>query len=40
MADVCTASLLPTKHSPDDNSEFRDGLGAEASLPQTQSTQQ
>ena len=37
MNDVCTAALLPTKPSSDDDSGFRHGFGAEASLPLAQS---
>ena len=37
MTDVYTAALLPTKPSPDDDSEFRHGFEAEAPLPQTHS---
>ena len=36
MIDVCTTALLPTKPSPDDDSRFRHGFGAEASLPLTE----
>ena len=35
MTDVYTAALLPTKPSSDDDSGFRHGFGAEASLPLT-----
>ena len=37
MTDIHTAALLPTKPSSDDDSEFRHGFGAEASLPLIQS---
>ena len=37
MTDVYTAVLLPTKPSSDDDSGFRHGFGAEASLTLTQS---
>ena len=37
MIDVCTAALLPTKPSSDDDSGFRHVFGAEASLPLTPS---
>ena len=37
MTVACTAELLPTNHSSDDNSGFRHGFEAEASLPLTQS---
>ena len=37
MTGVYTAALLPTKPSLNDDSEFRHGFGAEASLPLTQS---
>ena len=37
MTDVYTAALLPTKPLSDDDSGFRHGFGAEASLPLTQS---
>ena len=37
MTGVCTAALLPTKPSLDDDSQFRQGFRAEASLPLTQS---
>ena len=37
MIDVYTAALLPTMPSSDDDSGFRHGFGAEASLPLTQS---
>ena len=37
MTDVYTAALLPTKPSSDDDSEFRHGFRAKASLPLTQS---
>ena len=37
MTDVYTAALLPTKPSSDDDSRFRHGFKAEASLPLTQS---
>ena len=40
MTDVYTAALLPTKPSSDDDSVFRHGFEAEASLPLTQSAQQ
>ena len=35
MADVCTASLLPTKSTSDQDSWFRHGFGAEISLTLT-----
>ena len=35
---VCTAALLPTKPSSNDDSGFRHGFGAKASLPLTHST--
>ena len=38
MTDVYTLALLLTKLLSDDDSRFRHGLGAKASLPQTQST--
>ena len=38
MTDVYTVALLPTKASSDDDSGFRQGFGAEVSLPLTQST--
>ena len=34
---VCTSALLPTKPSSDDDSGFRHGFGAEATLPLGQS---
>ena len=37
MTDVYTAALLPTTPSSDDDSGFRDGFGAQASLPLTKS---
>ena len=37
MTDVCMAALLPTKPSSDDDSGFRHGFRAEASLPLAQS---
>ncbi len=37
MTDIYTAALLPTKPSSDNDSGFRHGFGAEASLPLTQS---
>ena len=37
MTDVHTAALHPTKPSADDDSGFKYGFGAEASLPLTQS---
>ena len=37
MTDICTAALLPTKPSSDDDSEFRHGFGAKASLALAQS---
>ena len=37
ITDVCTTALLPTKPSSDDDSGFRHGFGAEASLPLAQS---
>ena len=37
MTDACTAVLLPTKPSSEDDSGFRHSFGAEASLPLTQS---
>ena len=37
MTDVYTAALLPRKPLSDDDSGFRHGFGAEASLPLTQS---
>ena len=37
MTDVYTAALLPTKPSSDDDSRFKHGFRAEASLPLTQS---
>ena len=36
ITDVYTTALLLTKPSSDDDSEFRHGFGAEASLPLTQ----
>ena len=33
ITDVCTTALLPTKPSSGDDSGFRHGFGAEASLP-------
>ena len=39
VTDVYTTALLPTKPSSDDDSGFRHGFGAEASLPLTQSAQ-
>ena len=38
ITDVCTTALLPTKPSSDDDSGFRHGFEAEASLPLTQSS--
>ena len=38
ITDVCTTALLPTKSSSDDDSGFRHGFGAEASLPLAQGT--
>ena len=38
MSDVYTVALLPTKPSFDDDSGFRHGFRAEASLPLTQNT--
>ena len=38
ITDVCTTALLPIKLSLDDDSGFRLGFGAEASLPLAQST--
>ena len=38
ITDVCTTGLLPTKPSSDDDSGFRHGFGAEASLPIALST--
>ena len=37
ITDVYTTTLLPTKPSSDDGSGFRNGFGAEASLPLGQS---
>ena len=37
ITDVCTTALLPIKPSSDDDSGFRHGFGAEASLPLAQS---
>ena len=37
---VCITALLPTKPSSDDDSGFRHGFGAEASLSRAQSAQQ
>ena len=37
ITDVCTTALLLTKPSSDDDSGFRHGFGAEASLPLVQS---
>ena len=37
ITDVCTTALLPTKPSSDDDSSFRHGFGAAASLPLAQS---
>ena len=37
ITDICTAALLLTKPSSDDDSGFRHGFGAEASLPLAQS---
>ena len=37
ITDVCTTALLPTKPSSDDDSGFRHGFRAEASLPLAQS---
>ena len=37
ITDVCTTALLLTKASSDDDSGFKHGFGAEASLPQPQS---
>ena len=38
LTDVRTSALLSTKPSSDDDSDFRDGFGAKASLPLTQSS--
>ena len=38
ITDVCTTALLLTKPLSDDDSGFRHGFGAEASLPLAQST--
>ena len=40
MTDVCTAALLSTKPSSDDDSGFRHGFVAKASLLLAQSAQQ
>ena len=37
ITDGCTTALLPTKPSSDDDSGFKYGFGAEASLPLVQS---
>ena len=37
MTDAYTVALLPTKPSSDDDSGFRHGVGAEVSLPLTNS---